>query len=137
MRGGSGSFGMPSISYEREPLSDVSITNKEVRVAVEMPGVAKENIKIQAHDDKVEVTSNDPQRKYHEVVNIPPEADIETIRSIYNNGFLEIVFKKKEQAKSGGKEIRIDRSPFFIIMSCNTTTMYGVLRAVSVSVPRW
>lgn len=30
-----------------------------------------------------------------------------------NNGILEIVLKKKEQAKSGGEEIRRDRSPFF------------------------
>jgi len=52
-----------------------------------------------------------------------------------NNGILEIVLKKKEQAKSGGEEIRRDRSPFFIIMSCNTTNMYGLLGAVSVS--RW
>lgn len=73
-----------------------------------MPGVSKENIKIQAYDDKVEVTSNDPQRKYHEVIQIPPEADIETVKSAYNNGILEIVFKRKEQAKSSGKEIRIE-----------------------------
>jgi HSP20 family protein len=108
LRGGPGSFGMPTISSEREPLSDVSVTDKEVRVAVEMPGVSKENIKIQAYDDKVEITSNDPQRKYHEVIQIPPEADIETVKSAYNNGILEIVFKKKEQTKSSGKEIRIE-----------------------------
>ncbi len=50
---------------------------------LEMPGVAKENIKIQAYHDKVEVTSNDPQREYHEVVNILPEADIETVKSTF------------------------------------------------------
>jgi HSP20 family protein len=108
LRGGPGSFGMPTISSEREPLSDVSVTDKEVRVAVEMPGVSKENIKIQAYDDKVEITSNDPQRKYHEVIQIPPEADIGTVKSGYNNGILEIVFKKKEQTKSSGKEIKIE-----------------------------
>jgi HSP20 family protein len=108
LRGGPGSFGVPTISSEREPLSDVSVTDKEVRVAVEMPGVSKENIKIQAYDDKVEITSNDPQRKYHEVIQIPPEADIETVKSAYNNGILEIVFKKKEQTKSSGKEIKIE-----------------------------
>ena len=48
---------------------------------------------IKAYGDKLEVTSNDPKRKYHEIVEIPPQADIETIRSSYNNGILEIVFK--------------------------------------------
>jgi HSP20 family protein len=99
---------MPSISSEREPLSDVSTTDKEVKVVVEMPGVSKENIKIQAYDNKVEITSNDPKRKYHEILDIPPEADIETVKSKYNNGILEIVFNKKEQTKSKGKEVKIE-----------------------------
>ena len=108
LRRGPSSFGMPSISSEREPLSDTSVTDKEVRVTVEMPGVSKEKIKITAFEDKIEVTSNDPQRKYHEVIELPPEADIETIKSTFNNGILEIVFKKKEQSRSSGKEIKIE-----------------------------
>lgn len=108
LRGGPSAFGMPSISSEREPLSDVSTTDKEVKVVVEMPGVSKENIKIQAYDDRVEITSNDPKRKYHEVLDIPPEADIETVKSTYNNGILEIVFRKKEQTKVSGKQIKIE-----------------------------
>ena len=108
LRGGPSTIGMPSISSEREPLSDVSITDKEVKVVVEMPGVSKENIKIQAYENKVEVTSNDPKRKYHEIVEIPPEADIETVKSRYNNGILEIIFKKKEQSKPKGKEVKIE-----------------------------
>jgi HSP20 family protein len=75
---------------------------------VEMPGVSKENIKIQAYDDRVEITSNDPKRKYHEVLDIPPEAEIETVKSTYNNGILEIVFRKKEQTKVSGKQIKIE-----------------------------
>jgi HSP20 family protein len=75
---------------------------------VEMPGVSKENINIQAYDNKVEITSNDPKRKYHEIVDIPPEADIETVKSKYNNGILEIVFNKKEQTKPKGKEVKIE-----------------------------
>jgi HSP20 family protein len=56
----------------------------------------------------VEIISQDPQRKYHEVVDIPPESDIETVRSTYNNGILELVFKKKEGKESKGKEIKIE-----------------------------
>ena len=41
-----------------------------------MPGVSKENIKINANDRSVEVKSEDPQRKYHRVIDIPPETDI-------------------------------------------------------------
>jgi HSP20 family protein len=96
------------ISSEREPMSDITITDKEVKIAVEMPGVSKENIKINVYDETVEVTSTDPKRKYHEVIEIPPETDIETARSNFNNGILEIVFKKKAETKPKGKEIKIE-----------------------------
>jgi HSP20 family protein len=87
LRGGPSTIGMQSVSSEREPLSDISSTdkNKEVKVVVEMPGVSKENIKIQTYENKVEITSNDPKRKYQEIIEIPPEADIESVKSRYNN----------------------------------------------------
>ena len=39
-------------------------SDKEVKVVIEMPGVTKENIKVNVHDNSLEVTSNDPHRKY-------------------------------------------------------------------------
>jgi HSP20 family protein len=102
-----GLFGPSTISAEREPFSDVTTTDKEVKVVVELPGVSKENIKINAYDGTVEVISTDPKRKYHEELKVPPETDIETANSSYNNGILEITFKKKE-AKRKGKEIKIE-----------------------------
>jgi HSP20 family protein len=83
------------ISDEREPLVDVNTTDKEVKVVMEILGVKKEDIKINAYDEAVEVTANSPERKYHKTVELPPESDIETARSRYNNGILEITFDKK------------------------------------------
>ena len=60
-----------------------------------MPGVSKENIKINAYENKVEVKTEGTKRKYHEVIEIPHDADIETAKSNYNNGILEIILKKK------------------------------------------
>src|SRR6185312_6436572 len=45
----------PQISAEREPLSDLTTTDKEVKVVLEMPGIKKEDIKINAYDEKVEI----------------------------------------------------------------------------------
>ncbi|HEY5630941.1 MAG TPA: archaeal heat shock protein Hsp20, partial [Nitrososphaeraceae archaeon] len=98
----------PLISSEREPLADVTTTDKDVKVVVEIPGVNKENIKINVYDNSVEVTTTGTERKYHEVVDIPPETDIETATSTYKNGILEIIFKKKEQSKPKGKQIKIE-----------------------------
>ena len=96
------------ISSEREPLADITSTNSEIKVIVEMPGVNKENIKVNAYDNSVEIITTGTDRKYHEVIEIPPEADIETAKSVYKNGILEITFKKKEQSKPRGKQINIE-----------------------------
>jgi HSP20 family protein len=106
--GGTSTSAKPVISGEREPLADLTTTDKEIKVILEMPGVSKENIKINAYDHSVEVKSEDPQRKYHRVIDIPPEADTGTVRSTYKNGVLEIVFKKKEETKPKGKEVKIE-----------------------------
>ena len=108
LRGGGGSFTRPLISSEREPLADVTTSNTEVKVILEMPGVSKDKIKINAYDNSVEIKSDDPQRKYHEVIDLPPEADIETAKSNYKNGILEITFTKKKQTKPKGKQINIE-----------------------------
>jgi HSP20 family protein len=101
-------MGTSILSSEREPLVDISNSNKEVKVIVEMPGVKKENIKVNAYDSSVEISTDDPQRKYHEVIDLPQEADIETATSRYNNGILEIVFNKKQQSKPKGKEVKVE-----------------------------
>jgi HSP20 family protein len=100
----------PQITAEREPLSDITSTDKEVKVVLEIPGIRKEDIKINAYDEKVEVkTADSSSRKYHKVLNLPKSADIETARSTYNNGILEVTFdKKKEEQKPKGKEIKIE-----------------------------
>ncbi|MDN5867373.1 MAG: Hsp20/alpha crystallin family protein [Candidatus Nitrosocosmicus sp.] len=100
---------LSQLSAEREPLVDVNMTDKEVKVVVEMPGIRKEDIKIKAYDSQVEVTtSKDAQRKYHKNIELPEQAEIETARSAYNNGILEITFDKKKVTKPAGKEIKIE-----------------------------
>ena len=65
----------PQISAEREPLSDVTTTDKEVKVVLEMPGIKKEDIKINAYDEKVEIkTADNAQRKYHKIIDLPKQA---------------------------------------------------------------
>jgi len=96
------------ISAEREPLVDVNTTDKEVKVVMEMPGVKKEDIRINAYHEAVEVTASSPQRKYHKTIELPQEANTETAKSVYHNGILEITFNKKENAKPKGKAIKVE-----------------------------
>jgi HSP20 family protein len=97
----------PALTAEREPLSDIITTDSDVKVTVEMPGISKQDIKINTYDNSVEVsTTESARRKYGRLIELPPEADIETAKSTYTNGILEITFKKKGKPK--GREIKID-----------------------------
>jgi HSP20 family protein len=88
-------------------LADVITTDKEVKVTVEMPGITKQDIKVSAYEGTVEVsTTEKAKRKYHRIIDLPPETDIETAKSTYSNGILEITFDKK--AKPKGREIKVD-----------------------------
>jgi HSP20 family protein len=107
---GKGMFGTrPLISSEREPLVDISTTDKEIKVVVKMPGVNKENVKINAYDSRLEVTAQEgAAKKYHETIELPEEADLATAKSKYNNGILEVIFNKKDKSKFKGKEIKVE-----------------------------
>ena len=94
---------------EREQLADVVTSDKEVKVVVEMPGIDKKDIKVNIYDNSVEIfTTDTSQRKYRRVVELPEETDLETARSTYRNGILEITFSKRESPKEKGKQINIE-----------------------------
>lgn len=105
---GMGTFEQPSLSAEREPLIDISSTDNEVKIVAEMPGISKDKIRIDAYDQYVEIKSEDPNRKYHKKIEVPEDIDINSARSNYNNGVLEINFKKKEQQKPQGRQINVE-----------------------------
>jgi HSP20 family protein len=86
---------------KRDPLTDITSTVNEIKVILEILGVNKEDIKINAFDGAVEVTAdNNHQRKYHKTIELPKDADIETVKSTYNNGILELTFNKRKNIKS-------------------------------------
>ena len=105
--GGGGGMTPPALTAEREPMADVTTSDKDVKVTVEMPGVSKQDIKINAQDYSVEVSIiESASKKYRRLIELPQDADLETAKSTYTNGILEITFKKKGKTK--GKELKID-----------------------------
>ncbi len=91
----------------REPLIDIINNDKEVKILVELPGVNKENIRINAYDNSVEISA-EGERKYHQIVELPDGLDIDNAKSSYRNGILEIVLPKKMKNLPRGKNISID-----------------------------
>jgi HSP20 family molecular chaperone IbpA len=99
------------LSYYQDSINNeahITTTCKEVNVILELPGISKQSIKLSVYDYSLEVTGTDLERKYHRVIQIPHETDIETGKSIYKNGILEITFRKKEQDNPKGIQINIE-----------------------------
>jgi len=44
----------------------------------------------------------------HKAIEVPEDINVESARSNYNNGILEITFKKKEQQKPKGRQINVE-----------------------------
>ena len=98
----------PKISSEREPLADVNSTENEVRLILEIPGVKKEDIQINVNENVVEIKTTDSLRRYHKTLELPENVDIDSAKSTYNNGILEVTFNRKAESKPKGREIKID-----------------------------
>ena len=80
--GSRGGFGTrPQFSAEREPLADIINSDQEVKVVVELPGISKENLKVNAYDNSVEIFILIQGRENTGgLSNLPTDADIETAR---------------------------------------------------------
>jgi len=101
----------PSIDIreEREPLVDVIDTNSEVKVVAEMPGVEKNDIKLYATENTLNISVDTPQRKYSKEVDLPANVSPKTAKSVYKNGVLEVTLTKvKEERKTKGEPIKIE-----------------------------
>ena len=65
-----------------------------------MPGISKQDIKINAYDGSVEVsTTETASKRYRRIIELPPDVDVETAKSTYTNGILEITFERKATPK--------------------------------------
>lgn len=89
------------LKYEKkegDTLEEVITTDKNVRIVSQLPtNNKKENIKVVVHDDQsvtVSCLNHEGKRCTRNSI-VPYNIDIETARSTYRNGILEIVFNRK------------------------------------------
>lgn len=93
----------------REPFYDVIIDKdrNEAIVTLEMPGVEKKDIAIDATEETIEVKAETETRRYHQRIPLEMEIDPESARATYNNGVLEIKARLKEPLKEG-RRIKVE-----------------------------
>lgn len=99
----------------RKPFIDIAETDKEVVATVDMPGLNKEDIKINLTEDRLEIsaeTKQDEEKKekgyiykerrsgsYYRSISLPSSIDSDNAKASYNNGVLEIKMPKTEIKK--------------------------------------
>ena len=76
-----------------------------MKVTVEVPGITKQDIKVSAYESALEVsTTEKAERKYHRIIGLPPETDIETAKStILMASWRQHLIRKPNQKKEKSK----------------------------------
>jgi len=83
-----------------EPLVDVLEENDEVIVIAEFAGFNKENIRTQVKNQRLTLSAETLDRKFHKSLNLPKRVIPTTMRTAYKNGVLEIRLKKVTEKKA-------------------------------------
>ncbi len=82
------------ITEEREPIVDVFDEKDHVLIVAELPGVAKESIKLELKGDILILEAGDEKRKYSKEILLPTKVDFESREESFKNGILEVKLKK-------------------------------------------
>jgi len=97
------------INGAREPLVDTIVDEKQnlVRITVEMPGVNKEDIKVNTSGRHVSVHAEKGDKKYHADIPVDVSLEESSTKASYSNGVLELKIKFKVP-KPKSREIKIE-----------------------------
>lgn len=99
----------PYISEAVEPFADIIEEEDVIRVIVDIPGVEREDINVEAAETEVRISAERGERKYHKVVKLPARVRPETAKASYKNGVLTIAIEKAEKSKkTTGVRVKIE-----------------------------
>ncbi len=106
---------LPMRPEVRQPFADIMDTGKELKVTVELPGVERENIQINATetslDIRAEVKHEEEEKRgdyvrkersyrvFQRSFTLPVEVDPGKAKATYKNGVLEITLPKLKEEK--------------------------------------
>jgi len=89
----------PLVKEEREPLVDVLESDGEVVVVTELPGVEKNEIKLESTDRGLKIDVGSGKRRFFKELELPHLVDPHTGHASYKNGVLEVRFSKSSVKK--------------------------------------
>ncbi len=93
----------------RSPINEQVVDEKNglLRVLLEMPGVEKKDINVEATEESAVVTAENEDRKYRAELSFKAPVRPESGKAEYKNGMLEISFSLKDKANKGFKRVNV------------------------------
>jgi HSP20 family protein len=108
---------------EFSPVVDVTESDKEVKVNVELPGVDEKNIELSIQDGRLVIRGEKKEEKeekekgyyrtertfgeFYRMISMPAGVDTEKVVAEYKKGLLSITIPKTEEARARVKKIPI------------------------------
>jgi len=78
----------------KEPLVEVLDSDKTVSITCELPGFAKENIKLEITKNIVIIKANNGEENYLKEIKLPCEVDADSAIISFNNGVIDLDLRK-------------------------------------------
>lgn len=93
----------------RSPLVEQMVDDKAglLRIVLDMPGVEKSDIKVDAKEETAVVTAEAGGRKYRADVSLKQPVQPDSGKAEYRNGVLEISFSIRDNSNKGFKRVNI------------------------------
>ena len=80
-------------------MVDVLQEGGEVIVVTELPGVEKDDIKLESTDRALKIAVESAKRRYFKELELPHLVGPRTAIATYKNGVLEVRFKKSDEKR--------------------------------------
>jgi len=83
---------------------DVQVTDEEVRIIGDFPGVEKGDLSLKCDGRTLTISAATEAREYDERLELPCRVDERSGSASYNNGVLEVTFDRTEESANIGFE---------------------------------
>lgn len=93
----------------RSPINEQVLDDDKglLRVILEMPGVEKDDIKVDATEESAVITASRGEKNYRAELSLKAPVEPESGKAEYKSGMLEISFSLKDKANKGFKRVNV------------------------------
>ena len=92
---------------EFTPLADFKEAHDAYVIEMELPGIKKEDIKVEATEESAVITAEREDKRYRAEVGLRSPVRPESGKAEYRNGMLEISFSLKDKTNKGFRRVNV------------------------------